>query len=69
MTSLERTLVKAQSRRRVWFTFITFVSALLMLYFFELILAILLISLVSLAAWDLLTSEVDTTNNIIKIKQ
>jgi hypothetical protein len=69
MTSLERTLVKAQSRRRVWFTFITFVAALFMLYFFELILAILLISLVSLAAWDLLTSEVDTTNNIIKIKQ
>lgn len=69
MTSLERTLVKAQIRRRKWFPRITTVTSLLSLYFLRLDLAILVAVSVALVTWGILSSVVDEAEEIMRIRR
>jgi hypothetical protein len=69
MTSLERTLVKAQIRRRRWFPRITVVTSLLALYFCRIDIAILVLASVTIVTWGLLSSSIDETEDIMRLKR
>lgn len=69
MPWLQRTLVEARIRRRKWSTGVTVATFLLSIYFLRWVLAILVAIGVFLTAWSILSSEIYTTESIIKIRR
>ena len=69
MTSLERTLITAQIRRRRWFPRILIVTAIASIYFFSIDVAILMFVSVSVVSWGLLSSTIDETEEIMRIRR
>jgi len=69
MTSLERILITAQIRRRRWFPRILIVTAIASIYFFSIDVAILMFVSVSVVSWGLLSSTIDETEEIMRIRR
>jgi MFS superfamily sulfate permease-like transporter len=69
MSTLERTLIKAQIRRRKWFPRVTVGAIVVSIYLFRLEIAILVTVSVAAVVWKVLSDPINETEDIMRIRQ
>jgi len=69
MMSLERTLIKAQIRRRKWFPRVTIGTIVVSIYLFRFEIAILVTISVAAVVWKVLSDPINETEELMRIRQ